>query len=115
MDLLTRDEYHAIAADLTLPTAAFIEGAYRPAISGKPFATVNPATAVGLAQIAACNAEDVDFAVEKAREAFDDGRWSRLHPSDRKDVLIRLCKLMTRNARELAVMESIDSGKTIFD
>ncbi|SPJ30665.1 aldehyde dehydrogenase [Falsiruegeria mediterranea] len=115
MSLLTQDEYKSIAANLTLATGAFIDGAYRPAISGKTFETSNPATGEKLADIAACGAEDVDFAVEKAREAFEDGRWSRMHPSDRKDVLIRLCKLMTRNARELAVMESIDSGKTIYD
>ncbi|MEM6619458.1 MAG: aldehyde dehydrogenase family protein, partial [Pseudomonadota bacterium] len=54
-------------------------------------------------------------AVSKAREAFEDGRWSRLHPSARKDVLIRLAKLMTRDARELAVMESLDAGKSIQD
>ncbi len=115
MELLTQDEYTSIAADLDLPTGAFIDGGYRPAISGQTFETVNPATGEKLADIAACGAADVDFAVEKAREAFDDGRWSKLHPSERKDVLIRLCKLMTRNARELAVMESIDSGKTIYD
>ncbi|MCY4181043.1 MAG: aldehyde dehydrogenase [Litoreibacter sp.] len=115
MELLTKEEYEAIAAGLTLPTSAFIDGGYRQAISGKTFETVNPATGVKLADIAACGAEDVDFAVSKAREAFDDGRWSKIHPSERKDVLIRLCKLMTRNARELAVMESLDSGKTIFD
>jgi gamma-glutamyl-gamma-aminobutyraldehyde dehydrogenase len=115
MGLLTKDEYKAIAADLDLPTGAFINGGYRQAISGKTFETTNPATGEVLAKIAACGAEDVDLAVEKAREAFEDGRWSRLHPSERKDVLIRLCKLMTRNARELAVMESLDSGKTIYD
>lgn len=115
MGLLTRDEYAAIAATLDLPSGAFIDGGYRPAISGKTFATLNPATGETLAEIAACGAGDVDFAVAKAREAFDDGRWSRLHPSARKDVLIRLAKLMTRNARELAVMESLDSGKTIYD
>ena len=115
MVLLTQDEYTSIAAGLDLPTGAFIDGSYRPAISGQTFATVNPATGAKLTDIAACGAADVDFAVEKAREAFDDGRWSKLHPSERKDVLIRLCKLMTRNARELAVMESIDSGKTIYD
>jgi gamma-glutamyl-gamma-aminobutyraldehyde dehydrogenase len=38
-----------------------------------------------------------------------------MHPSERKDVLIKLTKLIKRNARELAVMESLDSGKTIFD
>ncbi|WP_171123628.1 MULTISPECIES: aldehyde dehydrogenase [unclassified Ruegeria] len=115
MELLTKDEYTSIAARLDLPTGAFIDGGYRPAISGQTFETVNPATNAKLTDIASCGGADVDFAVEKAREAFDDGRWSRLYPSDRKDVLIRLCKLMTRNARELAVMESIDSGKTIYD
>jgi len=115
MDLLTQDEYRAIAANLDFATGAFIDGGSRPAISGETFTSVNPATGAPLAEIAACGAADVEFAVTKAREAFDDGRWSRLHPGARKDVLIRLCKLMTRNARELAVMESLDSGKTIFD
>jgi gamma-glutamyl-gamma-aminobutyraldehyde dehydrogenase len=115
MDLLTTEEYQTIAKNLTLPQNAYIDGGYRPAISGKTFETVNPATGEKLADIAACDAQDVDFAVEKARDAFEDGRWSRLHPSERKDVLIRLCKLLTRNARELAVMESLDSGKTIYD
>lgn len=115
MDLLTRDEYKALAAEMDFPNAAYIDGAYRPAISGMTFATVNPATGETLADVAACGAEDVDFAVAKAREAFDDGRWSRMHPSDRKGILIRFAKLLTRNARELAVMESLDSGKPIYD
>lgn len=114
-DLLTRDEYQSIARNLVLPTNAFIDGGFRPAQSGNTFETFNPATGEKLADIAACSAEDVDFAVSKAREAFDDGRWSRMHPANRKDILIRLCKLLTRNRRELAVMESIDSGKTIYD
>ena len=114
-DLLTREEYKALAASLTLPTNAFIDGSYRPAASGNTFETVNPATGETLASVAACGEEDVDFAVLKAREAFEDGRWSKLHPSERKDTLIRFAKLITRNRRELAVMESLDSGKTIYD
>ena len=115
MNLLTTQEYHAIAAGLDLPTQAFIDGSFRPAISGSTFQTLNPATGEVLAQVAACKVEDVDFAVQKARDAFEDGRWSRLHPSERKAVLIKLAKLIKRNARELAVMESLDSGKTIYD
>ena len=115
MALLTKDEYRAIAHDLALPTGAFIDGAFRPAASGRTFETRNPATGAVLADVAACGAEDVDLAVARARDAFEDGRWSRLPPAERKSVLIRLAKLMTRNARELAVMESLDSGKTIFD
>ncbi|MEL7116904.1 MAG: aldehyde dehydrogenase family protein, partial [Pseudomonadota bacterium] len=95
-DLLTTDEYKAIAAALDFPTGAFVDGSFRSAASGAVFETVNPATGDVLAKIASCGAADVDFAVEKARDAFEDGRWSRLHPSERKDVLIRLAKLMTR-------------------
>ncbi|MBU6266753.1 MAG: aldehyde dehydrogenase [Sphingomonadales bacterium] len=114
-DLLTTGEYKAIAKGLSLPNGAFIDGGFRPAISGATFETTNPATGKVLAHIAACGPADVDFAVGKARDAFEDGRWSRLHPGERKAVLIRLAKLIQRNARELAVMESLDSGKTIYD
>jgi 4-(gamma-glutamylamino)butanal dehydrogenase len=114
-DLLTHEEYRSIAAALDLPQNAWIDGGYRPAMSGKTFDTVNPATGAVLGTVAACDAADVDLAVQKAREAFEDGRWSRLHPTARKDVLVRLAKMLERNARELAVMESINSGKTIYD
>jgi gamma-glutamyl-gamma-aminobutyraldehyde dehydrogenase len=114
-DLLTTEEYKAIAADLMLPTQAFVDGSFRAAKSGATFDSVNPATGDVIAHVAACGAEDVDFAVEKARDAFEDGRWSRLPPAERKEVLIRLAKLMKRERRELAVMESLDSGKTIYD
>ena len=113
-DLLTQAEYQAIAKKLDPPRSAFIDGKFR-AGSGKAFATTNPATGEDLVTISGCNAEDVDFSVRKAREAFEQGRWSKLHPSERKDVLIRFCKLITRNRRELAVMESLDSGKPILD
>ena len=113
-DLLTHAEYRAIAGELDLPRTAFIDGKYR-AGSGDTFATTNPATGEVLAQISGCNAVDVDFAVAKAREAFEQGHWSQMHQSDRKEILIKLCKLMTRNRRELAVMESLDSGKPIRD
>ncbi len=113
-ELLTRDEYASIALSMDFPQAAFIDGKYR-AGSGAPLVTKNPATGDVLCEIAACNAADVELAVIKAREAFEQGTWAKLHPSDRKEVLIKLCKLITRNKRELAVMESLDSGKPIRD
>lgn len=114
MDLLTKDEYAALAGSIDFPRAAFIDGKFRKG-SGKKLITVNPATGDTIAEIAACNSKDVDFAVKRAREAFDQGHWSKKHPSERKEVLIRLAKLIKRNRRELAVMESLDSGKAIRD
>ena len=98
-ELLTRAEYAALADGLSLPRTAFIDGGFRAASSGATFATVNPATGETLAEVAACGAEDVDFAVAKSREAFEDGRWSRLHPAERKRTLIHFAKLIERNRR----------------
>ena len=42
--------------------------------------TTNPATGIEITNFD-CNAQDVDFAVTKAREAFDQGRWSKLDPT----------------------------------
>ncbi|MEM9206359.1 MAG: aldehyde dehydrogenase [Pseudomonadota bacterium] len=113
-DLLTRAEYAAIAADIDLPSAPYVDGKFR-AGSGPKMPTLNPATGDVLTTIASAGEADVEFAVQKAREAFDQGHWARKHPSERKDVLIKLCKLITRRRRELAVMESLESGKPIRD
>ncbi len=113
-ELLTREEYGAIAAEIDLPSTPFVDGKFRKG-SGPMMDTINPATGEVLTSISTAGIGDVDFAVQKAREAFDRGEWSRAHPSERKDVLIRLCKLITRRRHELAVMESLDSGKPIKD
>ncbi len=113
-DLLTKAEYEAIANDLDLPRTPFIDGKFR-AGTGAEMETLNPATGTVLARISTAGAEDVDLAVQKAREAFDQGVWSKLHPSARKDILIRMCKLITRRRRELVVLESLESGKPVRD
>lgn len=114
MDLLTRDEYAAIAAALDLPRAPFIDGRFRKG-AGDPLVSRNPATGEVLAEISTAGGRDITRAVARAREAFARGNWSRRHPAERKAVLISLARLMRRNRRELAVMESLDSGKPIRD
>ena len=114
-DLLTHDEYKALADGLMPASTSFVDGSFRAAQSGATFDSINPATGKLLAKVADCDAADVDFAVAKARMAFDDGRWRCLHPSARKQVLIKLAKLIKRNRHELAVLESVDSGKPIRD
>jgi len=108
-------DYRAIAGRLALPGKAFIDGDLRAAVSGAVFETVAPATGATLGLVAACDAADVDLAVAAARRSFDDGAWSRAAPEERKAVLLRLADLVRANAEELAVLESLDSGKTIRD
>ena len=113
-ELLTHEEYKSLAASLDYPQNPFIDGKYHKC-SGELITTLNPSSGKEITSITTASDKDINLAVEKAREAFDQGRWCRLHPSERKDILIKLCKLLTRNQKELAVMESLESGKPIRD
>ncbi len=90
-----------------------IDGAWRDAQSGKTFATVNPATGETLAQIAEADKADVDLAVKAARKAFDDGPWKKMSPKSRAGLLFKTADLLEKYAEELAVLETLDTGKPI--
>ena len=115
MTFMPRDEALQLARALRFPSQPFIDGGYRAALDGKPFESINPATGEVLAEIEGCGAADVDAAVAAAKAAFESGVWSGLHPSARKAVLLRFAELIRANLTELAVMESLDSGKPIAD
>jgi gamma-glutamyl-gamma-aminobutyraldehyde dehydrogenase len=112
-ELLSKAEYAAIAQTLELPTQAFIDGSFCDSVHGATFTSTNPATGATLAQIAACDAADVDLAVASAKAAFEDGLWRNRSPAERKSVLQRFAQLLEDHSHELAVMESLDSGKPV--
>jgi gamma-glutamyl-gamma-aminobutyraldehyde dehydrogenase len=106
---------HKAAANLKFRTKAFIGGKYVDAISGKTYASENPATGKALANIAECDEKDVDVAVKNARETFDKGHWSRMSPANRKKILFNFADLIEKNDAELALLDSLDAGKPIVD
>ena len=103
------------AVDVQFRTKAFIGGQFVEAVSGKTYATENPATGKPLADVAECDSRDVDLAVRAARRAADSGVWSRMSPGERKRILARFADLIDKNVSELALTESLDAGKPISD
>lgn len=110
-----RNYWHGIAGALAFPTRAIIDGRKVAARSGKTFASINPATGKVLAEVAACDAEDVDLAVSAARRAFDAGAWRDMPPVARKKILLRLAELLRAELPQLAALESLDMGKLVRD
>ncbi len=90
----------------------FIDGKFTPAKSGRTFPTLNPATGKKLAEIAEAGADDVNRAVVAARRAYDKV-WGRMPGRERGKYLYRIARLIQEHARELAVLETMDGGKTI--
>ncbi len=94
-------------------TQCFIGGQWVPAASGKTFETVNPATEEVITQVAEGDAADIDLAVEAARNAFENGPWSKMDARDRGRLIAKLADLIEDEAEELAALETLDNGKPI--
>ena len=78
---------------------------------GETFETKNPATAKVLAAVTQGSAKDLDAAIAAARRAQP--KWARLSGHQRARHLYALARLVQKNARLLAVLETMDNGKPI--
>jgi aldehyde dehydrogenase (NAD+) len=96
-------------------TQCFIGGKWVPAASGKTFETIHPATEEVICEVAEGDKEDVDAAVDAARDAFDNGEWSKMDARDRGILMNKLADLIQEEADELAALETLDNGKPISD
>ncbi|XP_065042395.1 aldehyde dehydrogenase family 2 member C4-like [Musa acuminata AAA Group] len=92
-------------------TKLFINGCFVDAVSGKTFETRDPRTGGVIADIAAGDKEDVDLAVNAAREAFDHGKWPRMSGFERGRIMMKYADLIDQHAEELAALECLDAGK----
>lgn len=90
----------------------FIGGKFVRPHSGRYFPSLNPATEEKLTEIAESDASDVDAAVKAARKAYDKV-WSKMPGRERGKYLYRIARIIQEKARELAVLETMDGGKTI--
>lgn len=109
----TKSGWEARARALRIEGRAFIDGVYAPAASGRTFARVSPIDGRVIAAVAACEAADVDRAVAAARRAFEAGTWRDAPPATKKTVLLRFAALIREHLEELALLETIDTGRVI--
>ena len=104
--------------DTTAPPQSgrlLIDGDWTDARSGATFSTVNPADESVLATVAAAGPDDVAAAVGAARKALESGPWARMSASDRGKILWKMGELILERIPALAMIETLDTGKTLFD
>jgi aldehyde dehydrogenase (NAD+) len=93
------------------------EGRFGQFINGKwtkskdYFDAINPANGKVLARVAQGSAADVHAAVKAARAALEG--WQAVGPHGRARHIYALARAVQKNSRLLAVLESMDNGKSI--
>lgn len=95
-----------------LRTQHFINGTWQSSRAGRTMDTLDPGNGRVIAAFAAGDADDVDEAVQAAQGVLV-GAWAKCPPAERGRILSRAAELIRQNAKRLAVIESLDSGKPI--
>ena len=89
----------------------FIGGRYVPALSGKTFPVVNPATGIQVAEAAEGDAADVDAAVQDAARAQK--AWAKM-PARKRGALVYQCAALLRaHQDELGRLIALETGKAL--
>ena len=90
----------------------YIGGIWQAPRNGGYFKTINPAKSDEvLAEIALGTKEDVDAAIDAAKNAFP--IWSATSGHERARYLYAIARAIAKHARIFAVLESLDNGKPI--
>src|ERR1043165_8833244 len=89
----------------------WIDGKWEDTQGGKVMTIENPATGKEIAEVIDASRQDVDCAVQAAKRAFYDGRWSKKSPGERSKAIWKLADLLEANAESLARLESDNTGK----
>lgn len=89
----------------------FIGGSWKAPIKGEYFDNPSPIDAKIFTKIARSSKEDVDLAIDVARQAFVS--WSRTSGTERSNILLKIADIIEANLELLARIETIDNGKAI--
>jgi 5-carboxymethyl-2-hydroxymuconic-semialdehyde dehydrogenase len=89
----------------------FIDGAPRPAASGRTFSTQSPIDDRVLAEVAAGDAADVSAAADAAQRAFP--AWRDVGGEKRRALLHAIADAIEARGEEIALLESLDTGQAI--
>src|ERR1700736_4916266 len=95
------------------PGKLFIDGRHEDAASGKTIDVMNPATGELLTTVPDGDASDIDRAVSAARASFEKKSWRGMDASKKEKILWDVADLLVKHKDELALLESMENGKTV--
>ena len=88
-----------------------VGGEWVDSASGETMDVLNPATGETIAEVPRGTADDVDRAVQAAKQALPE--WLETTPAERGEALLKLGDLIDEHADELAQLESTNVGKPL--
>ncbi len=95
------------------PERFFIAGRWAEPVSNQRLKVISPVTEELVISYPEAGREDIDRAVAAAREAFDNGPWPRMAPSERARYLRKVAALLTEKLDDIAYSWTLQVGAPI--
>jgi aldehyde dehydrogenase (NAD+) len=92
-------------------TPMLLAGEWKTTAQSDP--VLDPATGQTIAHVPRGTRDDVDAAVAASRAAFESKEWKGMDPAQRARILQKLAALTNLHAKDLALTESRNNGKTV--
>ncbi len=93
----------------------FIDGEWCHAADGATRTIENPYDGSVVRVVDEAGRVDTERAITAARRAFDAGPWRATSPGERAALLGRVADLLERDVEEIALTETLDTGKTLTE
>src|SRR6476646_695989 len=90
-----------------------IDGAWRPAASGKTLPVFNPATGEAIGTVAHAEKADLDLALAAAQKGF--ATWRNVSAFDRYKTMRKAADILRANAGEIASLMTMEQGKPLVE
>ena len=91
----------------------FIDGAWRPAVSGKTLTVLNPATGEAIGNVAHAEKADLDLALAAAQKGF--AAWRKVPAFERYKIMRKAADILRANANEIATKMTMEQGKPLVE
>lgn len=111
MKKMNTADWQTLRDKLNIDGRAFING--KRVVGDNSEVATTPIDNSELAEVAFCSEAQTNEAVAYARTTFNNGVWAKTSPSKKKKVLHRFVELLEANREELALLETLDTGKPI--
>ena len=91
----------------------YVNGELKESKDNSFFDAINPADGSVIAQVAKAGYDDALEAIHAAREAFDQGPWTKMSGEERGKILKQISDKINEHTAKLVELEVLDAGSTL--
>ena len=102
-----------IPKNLIIENRPFINGSFTSIKTKEFLKRKSPSTDHNLPKIFLCSENEINYAVNSAKNSFEKGIWKNTEPKEKKKIFFKSCKKVRNKIKELSLLDCLETGRAI--